>query len=182
MHDFAIDKVLKAAPTTGLVLCVGLGADLRSAVIRSVGDDTAVLVVANAESALRVLAHDPPPPPAAVSTRSLVEFGPLRLDESLREASWHARPIELSARQFDLLATLARAGDRVWSFAELTETVWQRPYVGDLDAVASAVKRLRRRLNLVTGELTVASVRGVGYRLALLPTPLHTATPRGATA
>ena len=221
-------------PGTGLVLCVGLDPDQWSSVIRSVNADTAVLVVANAESALRVLApggvlpgqfsgrrpphdhhdhphhdrdagdndshdgHDnhgdegdrparrplslgraygPEPPPDRTHepgsrTRAVIEFGPLRLDNNLREASWRSRPIELSARQFDLLATLAGAGNRVWTFAELTETVWRRPYLGDVDAVASAVKRLRRRLQDVTPELAVASVRGVGYRIALVPTAL----------
>ncbi|MET9018732.1 winged helix-turn-helix domain-containing protein [Actinopolymorpha sp. NPDC004070] len=205
-------------PGTGLVLCVGLDPDQWSSIIRSVNADTAVMVVANAESALRVLApggvlpeqspgrrphlgHDPydghdgyegrPAPrpltlgPAhgrepsrerdsepRTTASGVVEFGPLRLDHDLREAFWHTRPIELSARQFDLLATLAGAGNRVWTFAELTETVWRRPYVGDVDAVASAVKRLRRRLQGVTSELAVASVRGVGYRIALVPTTL----------
>nr|WP_238342246.1 winged helix-turn-helix domain-containing protein [Actinopolymorpha rutila] len=214
----------------GLVLCVGLDPDQWSSVIRSVNGDIAVLVVANTESALRVLvpggvlpeqspgrrahhgnghgddgqdehsgydghglgehgehsarrplalgvAHGrrPPPEPGrgpGSNTRAVVEFGPLRLDHNRREVFWHTRPIELSARQFDLLATLAGAGNRVWTFAELTEAVWRRPYVGDVDAVASAVKRLRRRLQDVTPELAVASVRGVGYRIALVPTTL----------
>ncbi|MFD2082199.1 winged helix-turn-helix domain-containing protein [Actinopolymorpha cephalotaxi] len=224
--DHAISEQARAAsaPGTGLVLCVGLDPDQWSSIIRSVDAGTAVLVVADTESALRVLAsggvlpeqfsgrrpsdglaehdrhgrHDrhgdhgehparrpftfgaargrglPPETGGEPGSKAqpVVEFGPLRLDHDVREAFWHTRPIELSARQFDLLATLAGAGNRVWTFAELTETVWRRPYVGDVDAVASAVKRLRRRLQDVTSELAVASVRGVGYRIALVPTTL----------
>ena len=43
--------------------------------------------------------------------------------------------------------------------------VWGRPYLGDTDAVVSAVKRLRRQMRQVTGAVLVESVRGVGYRI-----------------
>ncbi|WP_020578567.1 winged helix-turn-helix domain-containing protein [Actinopolymorpha alba] len=175
LFDSALDSNPESpAPPTGLILCIGLGTDVSSTVVANVGSDAAVLVVADAESAVRMLTsrRDAPRAQARKPDR-VVEFGPLRLEENLREVSWRGRPIELSARQFDLLATLARDGGRVWSFADLTRAVWQRPYIGDADAVVSAVKRLRQRLSRVTGQLTVTSVRGVGYRLALVPTPLR---------
>lgn len=90
--------------------------------------------------------------------------GPLMLDPATREVTAHGRRIHLSVREFDLLAVLASRVDRVWSFAELTATVWNSEYLGDPDHVTSAVKRLRKRLTAVH-DLEVASVRGVGYRL-----------------
>ncbi|WP_125772660.1 winged helix-turn-helix domain-containing protein [Antribacter gilvus] len=90
--------------------------------------------------------------------------GPLVLDPATREVTAYGRRIHLSVREFDLLAVLASRVDRVWSFAELTATVWNSEYLGDPDHVTSAVKRLRKRLTTVR-DLEVASVRGVGYRL-----------------
>lgn len=90
--------------------------------------------------------------------------GPLFVDLAGREVTALGRRVYLSAREFDLLATLALEAGRVWSFAELTARVWQLPYLGDSDPVTSAVKRLRKRLAPVR-DVEVASVRGVGYRL-----------------
>ncbi|MFJ3402894.1 winged helix-turn-helix domain-containing protein [Promicromonospora sp. NPDC090134] len=90
--------------------------------------------------------------------------GPLLVDLAAREVTALGRRVYLSAREFDLLATLALEAGRVWSFAELTARVWQLPYLGDSDPVTSAVKRLRKRLAPVR-DVEVASVRGVGYRL-----------------
>jgi DNA-binding response OmpR family regulator len=166
-----------ADATPALVLCVGTTAEQCTAVLRSVGSDAVVMVAADAAAALRVLqkarsaTSSTLVEPAAFSRP--VDFGPLRVDPSLREATWRGRPVDLSTRDFDLLAVLVSGGGRVWSFEDLTQAVWRRPYLGDVEAVVSAVKRLRRRLASVTGELSVTSIRGVGYRLYLLPTPLR---------
>lgn len=100
------------------------------------------------------------PPPS----REPLLAGPLRVDLAGREVVARGRRIYLSAREFDLLATLALEAGRVWSFGELTARVWRLPYLGDSDPVTSAVKRLRKRLAPVR-DVEIASVRGVGYRL-----------------
>lgn len=105
------------------------------------------------------LAQPLPAPP-----RRPLTVGPLLLDLAGREVTALGRRVYLSAREFDLLVTLALEAGRVWSFAELTARVWQLPYLGDSDPVTSAVKRLRKRLAPVR-DVEVASVRGVGYRL-----------------
>lgn len=90
--------------------------------------------------------------------------GPLEVDLAAREVTARGDRIHLSMREFDLLAALASDVDRVWSFAELTHHVWRTGYLGDPDPVASAIKRLRKRLVTVP-DLEIASIRGVGYRL-----------------
>lgn len=103
-------------------------------------------------------------PMTAPPTLDPLMAGPLLVDLAGREVTALGRRVYLSAREFDLLATLALEAGRVWSFAELTARVWQLPYLGDSDPVTSAVKRLRKRLAPVR-DVEVASVRGVGYRL-----------------
>ncbi|MFC8796090.1 winged helix-turn-helix domain-containing protein [Promicromonospora sp. NPDC057138] len=103
-------------------------------------------------------------PMIAPPTLDPLVAGPLLVDLAGREVTALGRRVYLSAREFDLLATLALEAGRVWSFAELTARVWQLPYLGDSDPVTSAVKRLRKRLAPVR-DVEVASVRGVGYRL-----------------
>jgi DNA-binding response OmpR family regulator len=163
-----------------LVLCVGTSAEEVAAITRATGGRLAVLYLPDGEglrSALvapqdrlstggmsgmaGIVAEEPIP------THRVVEFGKLRLDADLREATWRGSQVALSAREFDLLFALTRDPGRVWTFAELTTHVWERPYLGDIEAVVSAVKRLRRQLRAAAPGVHVESVRGVGYRLVV---------------
>jgi two-component system, OmpR family, response regulator MtrA len=165
-----------------LVLCVGTSADEVAAITRATGGRLAVLYLPDTDSLRSALvtpdrisaggmsgiagitgitAEEPIP------THRVVEFGKLRLDADLREATWRGSQVALSAREFDLLFALTRDPGRVWTFAELTTHVWERPYLGDIEAVVSAVKRLRRQLRATAPGVLVESVRGVGYRLVV---------------
>jgi DNA-binding winged helix-turn-helix (wHTH) protein len=99
-------------------------------------------------------------PPAHVRLRA----GRLAIDLAAREATVDGRAIHLSAREFDLLALLASDVGRVWTFAELTEQIWDSDFHGDKEQLVSTVKRLRRRLAGHRGH-EVRSVHGIGYRL-----------------
>jgi DNA-binding response OmpR family regulator len=158
-----------------LVLCVGTTAEEIAAIARATGGRLAVLYLPDTAS-LRAALAVPEVVPAApveepIPSHRVVEFGKLRLDADLREATWRGSPVPLSAREFDLLFALTRDPGRVWTFAELTTHVWERPYLGDIEAVVSAVKRLRRQLRAAAPGVQVDSVRGVGYRLVVADTP-----------
>jgi len=168
--DTRVVQGLLAGPT---VLCVGTTTEQFAALAGASDGSMLMLYVPDSESALRLLAGDPgrtsapDPPPAGVPARRIVQHGPLRLDADRREATWQGSRLPLSGRELDLLSALCCEPGRVWTFADLTTHVWGRPYLGDTDAVVSAVKRLRRQLRQVTGAVLVESVRGVGYRIVL---------------
>jgi len=162
---------LLAGPT---VLCVGTTTEQFAALAGASDGSMVMLYLPDSESALRLLAGNQPVravpairEPAEAPAHRIVECGKLRLDADLREASWCGTSLPLSAREFDLLYALTCDPGRVWTFAELTTHVWNRPYLGDTDAVVSAVKRLRRQVREVTGSVLVESVRGVGYRIVV---------------
>jgi len=162
---------LFAGPT---VLCVGATTEQFAALAEASGGSMLMLYLPDSESALRLLSGDPSVPsvptsrePAEVPARRIVACGTLRLDADRREATWRGSPLPLSAREFDLLFALCCDQGRVWTFAELTTHVWNRPYLGDTDALVSAVKRLRRQVRQATGSVLVESVRGVGYRIVV---------------
>ncbi|WP_197523025.1 winged helix-turn-helix domain-containing protein [Actinokineospora pegani] len=147
-----------------LVLCVGTTPEEVAAVTTATGGRAAVLYVPD-QRALRT-ALGPAPKPV-VTVHHVVEHAGLRLDPTTRTAACHGAELALSAREFDLLLALAANPGQVWTFADLTTHVWDRPYVGDAQAVVSAIKRLRRQLRATGSTTTVDSVRGVGYRLTL---------------
>ena len=168
--DARFVAVLLAGPT---VLCVGTTTEQFAALAEASDGSLLMLYVPDSESALRLLSGGPSASvpssrePAEVPAHRILESGKLRLDADRREAAWRGSLLPLSAREFDLLYALCSDPGRVWTFAELTVQVWNRPYLGDTDAVVSAVKRLRRQVRQATGSVLVESVRGVGYRVVV---------------
>jgi two-component system, OmpR family, response regulator MprA len=99
----------------------------------------------------------------AVDDRSALEAGTLRLDPDTREASIEGRPLDLTAREFDLLAFLMEAPGRVFSREQIYEGVWGYSYLGDSKVIDYFVSSLRRKLGGGTDDSPIRTVRGVGY-------------------
>jgi DNA-binding response OmpR family regulator len=100
--------------------------------------------------------------------RNLVELGRLRLDLAARTAAVDGAPLELTAREHDLLALLALERGRTLSRAELAEKLYQEDRDPDSNVIDVFVARLRRKLDAagLDGAALILTVRGAGYRLA----------------
>jgi DNA-binding response OmpR family regulator len=96
-----------------------------------------------------------------------MEVGNLRIDPRRREATVGDRRLELRAREFDLLAALARDPGVVLTRDVLLEDVWGTDFPGETRTVDVHVAELRKKL----GEdgPAVETVRGLGYRLVPPP-------------
>jgi hypothetical protein len=84
------------------------------------------------------------------------------VDRDRRHASVAGQPLDLTYREFELLAFLVEHPGRVFSRAQLLRTVWDQAEVGSR-TVDVHVRRLRVKLGDEAGRLT--TVRNVGYRL-----------------
>jgi DNA-binding response OmpR family regulator len=91
-----------------------------------------------------------------------VDVGPLHLDMGRRNAFALGLLVPLTAREFDLLAYLARRTGHAVAKAELLENVWDADEIV-ANVVEVHVSRLRDKLG--QHAWTVETVRGVGYRL-----------------
>jgi DNA-binding response OmpR family regulator len=92
-----------------------------------------------------------------------IEVGSLRIEPRRREVFVGERGVELRAREFDLLAALARDPGVVLSRESLLEDVWGTDFAGETRTVDVHVSELRKKL--APGGPTIESVRGIGYRL-----------------
>lgn len=81
-----------------------------------------------------------------------------------REAFRDGRRIDLSAKEFELLETFARAPGKVFSRFEIEEAVWPE-YTGGSNVVDVYVGYLRRKLEAEGERRLIHTVRGVGYVL-----------------
>ncbi|MFD0558914.1 DNA-binding response OmpR family regulator [Stackebrandtia endophytica] len=98
---------------------------------------------------------------------SVIVVGPLSIDQSRHLAMLDDAQLELTRREFSLLAYLARHAGRVVSKQELVEQVWQQPYIGAEATVDVHVSWLRRKLGETAAQpRLLRTVRGVGIMLS----------------
>jgi DNA-binding response OmpR family regulator len=93
-----------------------------------------------------------------------LRVGELMIDPSSREVSVRDARVELSAKEFALLRTLASEPTRVFTKDELLRGVWGFRSQGQTRTLDSHACRLRKKLS-VNGDQFVMNVWGVGYRL-----------------
>jgi DNA-binding response OmpR family regulator len=87
--------------------------------------------------------------------------GRVEVELAARRCLVAGREVELTRREFDLLAQLVRAPGRVHTRAELLELVWGSAYLSP-KTVDVHIAGLRRKLG---PALEIKALRGVGYRL-----------------
>ena len=91
-----------------------------------------------------------------------LRLGYVAVDEARRTVVVGSEPVELTAREFDLLAFLIRNRGIVFSRDRLLEQVWGYERPVDSRTVDSHVKTLRQKLG--PGAEVIRTVRGVGYK------------------
>ncbi|QBX55583.1 response regulator transcription factor [Nocardioides seonyuensis] len=94
-----------------------------------------------------------------------LEVGDLRVDPAARRVWRGDVEIELTAREFSLLAFLARHAGDVLSKRQILEAVWDSDFEGDPNIVEVYVRHLRNKLDRPFGREAIQTLRGAGYRL-----------------
>jgi DNA-binding response OmpR family regulator len=89
----------------------------------------------------------------------------LEVDVAARLVRVDGRPVQLSAKEHDLLVALARDPERVFRKDELLRDVWGFRAMGRTRTLDSHASRLRKKLNGPGDQRFVVNVWGVGYRL-----------------
>jgi len=96
---------------------------------------------------------------------TVIEVGDLRLDPATREVRRGEHPIELSARELELLEVFMRRPGRVLSQSQLLDTAWDLGYEHRSNVVEVYVRYLREKIDRPFGVTSLETVRGIGYRL-----------------
>jgi DNA-binding response OmpR family regulator len=92
-------------------------------------------------------------------------YGDLVVNILSREVTVAGMRVELSAKEFALLATLAGEPERVFTKKELLQLVWDFRSPGRTRTLDSHASRLRQKLARHSDDAWIANVWGVGYRL-----------------
>ena len=101
----------------------------------------------------------------AASDKAVRRAGDIEVDLDARRASVAGRVLELTSREFDLLAFFVSHPDRVYSREQLMESVWGSRYFGTARTVDNFVARLRAHIGDDADDPRhLETVRGIGYR------------------
>ena len=95
-----------------------------------------------------------------------VQLSYLTIDPATRSAVVRGEPVELTAKEFDLLFHFANNPGRVFSRAELLDSVWGYGHDGYEHTVNSHINRLRAKIeNDPAHPELIVTVWGVGYKM-----------------
>jgi DNA-binding response OmpR family regulator len=109
------------------------------------------------------------PPRAEVQTQ---QIGALELDRRTRKVTMDGRELDLTPKEFDLVALLSQDPGAVFPRQQIMERVWGHPWYGPTKTLDVHVASIRKKLG---DPGWIETVRGVGFRLQ--PPELSSSAP-----
>jgi two-component system response regulator RegX3 len=122
-------------------------------------------LTARIRAVLRRIGRQPASEAGSAQPEGVYALGPVCIDVSLREAVVRGKAVDLSRKEFDLLALLVSESGHVVTRQKCMERIWQDRKMGDSRTLDTHVKRLRKKIELNPADPQhVLTVRGIGYR------------------
>ena len=104
--------------------------------------------------------------PVPASGEEVIVFGDVRIDLVRRSVTRRSTPVELSRKEFDLLALFASRLGQVVTRESCLDTLWWGLELSDTRTLDTHVKRLRQKLeDQPSNPRHLRTIRGVGFRL-----------------
>ena len=161
MDGFSVARELRARSAVPIIMVTAKGEEIDRVVGLELGADDYIVkpfgfreLLARIRAVTRRTNERPPARTARI--------GSLELDVRGRRASVDGRELDLTPKEFDLLALLAREPGAVVSRAEILQEVWQTTWFGSAKTIDVHVAALRKKLG---DPSWIETVRGVGLRL-----------------
>ncbi len=92
----------------------------------------------------------------------IVEAGGIRLDKQAHSVMVEGKPVDLSYKEFELLAYFMENRGIALSREKILNSVWNYDYFGDARTIDTHVKKLRSKMG-EKGEL-IKTIWGMGYK------------------
>lgn len=115
-------------------------------------------LVARVQAHLRARARVQPP---RREGQAVLQIGKICLDRETRSVTKDGTPVDLSTREFDLLAYLMNNAGQTLSKEQIFRDVWETDY-GDVGTVAINIKKLRTKID--PDWAYIKTIWGSGYR------------------
>ncbi|PBE07258.1 response regulator transcription factor [Clostridioides difficile] len=103
--------------------------------------------------------------PAFITDTDFIIINGMIIDKTNRIVSVNNIPVQLTSKEFDLLAFLASNKGRVFTKKQIYTQVWEEEYAFDDSNIMSFISKLRKKIEPDPNHpFYILTVRGVGYR------------------
>ncbi len=87
------------------------------------------------------------------------------IDTELKSVTVSGKELNLTGKEYNILELLMKNQKKVYSKANLYETIWKSEYLGDDKTIKTHISKLRNKLKEANNEEYIETVWGIGYRL-----------------
>jgi DNA-binding response OmpR family regulator len=171
LSGFEVLRRIRASSRMPVIMLTARGEEVDRVVGLEMGADDYLAkpfspreLVARIRAVLRRMSGD------AQQTNGILAWGPLRLDLRARRADVNDQDLELTAAELRILELLVRADTKTVTRDELMTQALGRRLLPTDRSLDTHVSNLRRKLMKATDRVTVQSIRGTGYALAMAST------------
>ena len=168
LSGFEVLRRIRATSRMPVIMLTARGEEVDRVVGLEMGADDYLAkpfspreLVARIRAVLRRMSAD------GQQANGILSWGPLRLDLRARRADVNEHDLELTAAELRILELLVRADTKTVTRDELMTQALGRRLLPTDRSLDTHVSNLRRKLMKATDRVTVQSVRGTGYALAL---------------
>jgi DNA-binding response OmpR family regulator len=170
LSGFEVCRILRKETTTPILMLTAKDEEVDKIVGLEIGADDymtkpfsmrELLARVGAMLRRRKMTEMPPGPEGAI-----LRVGDIKVDIARHKASKGAMMLELTPKEFDLLAFLATNRGFVFSRDQLLEKVWGYDFAGDTRTVDVHIRWLRQKIEAdPNNPRHLVTVRGTGYKL-----------------
>ena len=101
-----------------------------------------------------------------VEAEKVIRYKDLLFDDNAKRLIVNNIELELTAKEYQIIELLLKNRGRVFTKANLYETIWQDAYLGDDNAVKTHISNLRSKLKMANSDNNyIETVWGLGYRM-----------------
>jgi two-component system copper resistance phosphate regulon response regulator CusR len=163
LDGFEVLRSLRAVKNTPVIMLTARdGVDDRVKGLREGADDYLVKPFSFIELLARLQALNRR---GRAQEPTLLRVGGLQVDLISRRATREGQRIDLTAKEFSLLAVLARRPGEILSKTSIAELVWDMNFDSNTNVVEVAIKRLRTKIDVPFSHSLLHTIRGMGYVL-----------------
>lgn len=101
-----------------------------------------------------------------IDESKIFKYKDMLLDENMKSVTVQDSLVELTAKEYMILEMLIKNKGRVFTKANIYESIWREEYLGDDNAVKTHMSNIRNKLKKANeNEKYIETVWGLGYRL-----------------
>lgn len=167
MDGFEVCQQIREFSTVPVVMLTAKGDDMDKILGLEYGADdyiTKPFNILEVKARIKAIMRRTSPNQRKEENARIVENGDLRLDCESRRLFILGKEINVTAREFDLLAILVLNPNKVYSREKLLNLVWGSEYPGDVRTVDVHVRRLREKIEANPSDPKYVHTKwGVGY-------------------